>query len=145
MTIAFYTLRIVMQNYINYLKNVLGLSQILHDESAADGRLTDMASAPTCTPKISVWVEDYDRFSLQDHTLLNNMLAAMKIPDGDMVVQDLSLKTKGSSLIHFDLVLNPDNSGMQTYSPQVLHVQKNLKSTVWTFLQTVMQKYKSIS
>ncbi|MES2801157.1 MAG: hypothetical protein V4654_01575 [Bdellovibrionota bacterium] len=130
-----------MQEYIKYLKNVLGVSQILRDESPRDFSASEVAHAS----KISVWVENYDQFTTDDHTLLNNMLAAMKIPNGDMVVSDLSLKVSGTSQIAFDLVLSPDASGNQTYSPQVLHANKNLKSTVWTFLQTIMQKYKSLS
>lgn len=129
-----------MQEYIKYLKNVLGVSQLLRDESAPNTSI----STSTVAHKISVWVENYNQFTPEDHTLLNNMLAAMKIPHGDMVVSDLSLKTAGSTPLEFDLVLNPDASGVQTYSPQVLHANKNLKSTVWTFLQTIMQKYKSL-
>ncbi len=128
-----------MQEYIKYLKNVLGVSQILKDESSS------FEAVSTVAHKISVWVENYNQFTTEDHTLLTNMLAAMKIPDGDMVVHDLSLKVVGQSLIDFDLVVSPDASGNQTYSPQVLHANKNLKSTVWTFLQTIMQKYKSLN
>ena len=130
-----------MQEYIKYLKNVLGVTQILRDDSAP----VTMVAAPTAVAhKISVWVENYTQFSTEDHTLLNNMLAAMKIPDGDMVVSDLSLKTSASAL-NFDLVMTPDASGTQTYSPQVLHANKNLKATVWTFLQTIMQQHKNLN
>lgn len=128
-----------MQEYIKYLKNVLGVSQILKDESAPQ------ASTSATYSRISIWIENYNQFTQEDHTLLNNMLAAMKIPEGDMVVRDLSLKTPAVSPIEFDLVVSPDASGNQTYSPQVLHANKNLKSTVWTFLQTIMQKYKSLN
>lgn len=129
-----------MQEYIKYLKNVLGVSQILK----SDGEVITAVASPTAH-KISVWVENYAQFTPEDHTLLNNMLNAMKIPDGDMVVSDLSLKASDISPIAFDLVLSPDASGNQTYSPQVLHANKNLKSAVWTFLQTIMQKHKSLS
>lgn len=143
MTIANYTYGLKMQEYIKYLKNVLGVSQILTDESAPQASLS--ASADTAYSRISVWIENYNQFTPEDHTLLNNMLAAMKISEGDMVVRDLSLKTSAVSPIEFDLVVSPDASGNQTYSPQVLHANKNLKSTVWTFLQTIMQKYKSLN
>lgn len=129
-----------MQEYIKYLKNVLGVSQILKSDGTSAASV-----ASTFNPKISVWVENYAQFTPEDHTLLNNMLAAMKIPDGDMVVSDLSFKTADVSPINFDLVLSPDVSANQTYSPQVLHANKNLKSAVWTFLQTIMQKHKSLS
>lgn len=130
-----------MQDYIKYLKNVLGVSQILRDDSAP----VTMVAAPTAVAhKISVWVENYNQFSTEDHTLLNNMLAAMKIPSGDMVVSDLALKNSASA-INFDLVMAPDTSGTQTYSPQVLHANKNLKITVWTFLQTIMQQHKNLN
>lgn len=128
-----------MQEYIKYLKNVLGVSQILKSDGVASA-----AVASATAPKISVWVENYNQFTTEDHTLLNNMLAAMKIPEGDMVVSDLTLKEPRVSPIDFDLVLSPEASASQTYSPQVLHANKNLKSTVWTFLQTIMQKYKSL-
>lgn len=130
-----------MQEYIKYLKNVLGVTQILKDDSAP---VTMVAAPAAVAHKISVWVENYTQFSTEDHTLLNNMLAAMKIPNGDMVVSDLSLKTSASGL-SFDLVMNPDTSGTQTYSPQVLHANKNLKAIVWTFLQTIMQQYKNLN
>lgn len=125
-----------MQDYVKYLKNVLGISQILK---------SDEALAPARVTKITVWVENFNQFTNEDHTLLNNMLAAMKIPAKDMKVEDLSLKGQVISPIEFELVLSPDASGNQTYSPQVLHANKNLKSAVWTFLQQVMQKYKSLS
>lgn len=125
-----------MQDYIKYLKNVLGVNQILRSEGPS--------AAAVSAPKISVGVENYNQFTQKDHTLLNNMLAAMKIPNGDMVVSDLTDKVVGVSPIEFDLVLNPESSAAQTYSPQVLHANKNLKITVWTFLQTIMQKYKSL-
>lgn len=130
-----------MQEYVKYLKNVLGVSQILKSNEPANPGSVARAVA---TPKITVWVENFNQFSNEDHTLLNNMLAAMKIPAGEMVVQDLSQKNPGLSPIEFSLVLSPDASGSQTYSPQVLHANKSLKSTVWTFLQQVMQKYKSL-
>lgn len=133
-----------MQDYIKYLKNVLGVSQILTDESVPSQLQKASTDSVVSAHRISVWVENYKQFSLEDHTLLNNMLAAMKIPDGDMVVGDLSEKNT-SAVINFDLVLNPDATGSQTYSPQVLHANKNLKSTVWTFLQTIMQKYKFLN
>jgi len=128
-----------MQEYINYLKNVLGVSQVVIPASTS-------ADTSAAYSRISVWIENYNQFTTEDHTLLNNMLAAMKIPEGDMIVRDLSLKTAAVSPIEFDLVVSPDASaGNQTYSPQVLHANKNLKSTVWTFLQTIMQKYKSLT
>ncbi|AZZ37096.1 hypothetical protein CIK05_09925 [Bdellovibrio sp. qaytius] len=131
----------MVQDYIKYLKNVLGVSQILRDESAPASVATATVSAHT----ISVWVENYGQFSEADHTLLNNMLAAMKIPAGDMVVFDLAQKNLEASPLHFDLVMNPDLSGTQTHSPQAIHLNKNLKSTVWAFLQTIMQQYKTLS
>ena len=130
-----------MQEYIKYLKNVLGVSQILRDDSAP---IVSASTSPAVAHKISVWVENYTQFSTEDHTLLNNMLAAMKIPSGDMVVSDLALKN-ADSVINFDLVMAPDTSGTQTYSPQVLHANKNLKATVWTFLQTIMQQHKNLN
>ena len=130
-----------MQEYIKYLKNVLGVSQILRDDSAP---VVSASAAPAVAHKISVWVENYNQFSTEDHTLLNNMLAAMKIPSGDMVVSDLALKNS-DAVINFDLVMTPDTSGTQTYSPQVLHANKNLKATVWTFLQTIMQQHKNLN
>lgn len=129
-----------MQEYINYLKNVLGVRQILTSNEPV--LFASVQTKPA--HKISVWVENFSQFSAEDHTLLNNMLNAMKIPAEDMVVFDLSLKGQSPAAIEFDLVLNPDASGSQTYSPQVLHANKNLKSTVWTFLQTIMQQYKNI-
>ena len=144
MTIAIYTYSPSMQDYIKYLKNVLGVSQILKDESASATMTVAPSQAVISAHRIAVWVENYNQFSSEDLTLLNNMLAAMKIPDGDMVVCDLVEKNT-SAVINFDLVLNPDSSGSQTYSPQVLHANKNLKSTVWTFLQTIMQKYKFLN
>lgn len=123
-----------MQEYVKYLKNVLGVSQILKSDEALNSAL-----------KITVWVENFNQFTTEDHTLLNNMLAAMKIPAQDMKVEDLSLKGQSQSPIEFDLVLNPGASENQTYSPQVMHANKNLKSVAWTFLQQVMQKYKSLS
>lgn len=127
----------MVQEYVKFLKNVLGVSQILNS-----GEVPATASASVI--KITVWVENFNRFSKEDHTLLNNMLAAMKIPESDIKVVDYSLKGQSHSPIEFDLVLNPDGSGNQTHSPQVLHANKNLKSTVWTFLQQVMQKYKTL-
>lgn len=133
-----------MQDYVKYLKNVLGVSQILQSSEALPPEpvATQKASVGVCA--VTVWVENFNHMSGADHTLLNNMLSAMKIPSQDIRVCDLSLKTQDrSSVIEFDLVLNPDSSGHQTYSPQVLQTQKHLKSVVWTFLQQVMQKYKS--
>lgn len=135
-----------MQEYVKYLKNVLGVSQILGlGESAPPAVVVTQETTALSNSKITVWVESFNQFTAEDHTLLNNMLAAMKIPEGDMVVQDYSLKGSSKSLIEFDLVLNPDASGNQTYSPQVLHTNKNLKSVVWTFLQQIMQKHKSLA
>lgn len=130
-----------MQEYIRYLKNVLGVNQILKDDSVP---VTRLASTSVVAHKISVWVENYNQFSAEDHTLLNNMLAAMKIPNGDMLVSDLSQKDSNAA-INFELVLNPQDQNTQTYSPQVLHANKNLKSTVWTFLQTIMQQHKNLN
>lgn len=132
-----------MQDYIKYLKNVLGVSQILRDESASIG-MSSASNQTVSAHKISVWVENYTHFTAEDHELLNNMLNAMKIPEGDMAVNDLAEKNP-NPLINFDLVMNPDASGTQTYSPQVLHLNKNLKSTVWTFLQAIMLKYKTLN
>lgn len=135
-----------MQDYVKYLKNVLGVSQILKsDEALKPAAVETQAQAVSAASKITVWVENFNQFTTEDHTLLNNMLAAMKIPAGDMKVEDYSLKGQSHSPIEFELVLNPDVSKNQTYSPQVLHANKNLKATVWTFLQQVMQKYKSLS
>jgi hypothetical protein len=135
-----------MQEYVKYLKNVLGVSQILQSNEALEHVPVATQQPAVLSSKITVWVENFNQFTSEDHTLLNNMLGAMKIPAQDMTVSDLSLKTHDPvSFIEFDLVLNPDSSGSQTYSPQVLHVQKNLKSVVWTFLQQVMQKHKSLN
>lgn len=122
-----------MQAYINYLKNVLGVSQVLKSQETGKA-----------TPKIMIWIENLNAFSEADRTLLHNMISAMKIPVADLEMRDLSLQTQGNYPIEFDLVLNPDTSKMQTYSPQVLHEQKQLKAQVWTFLQTIMQKYSAI-
>ncbi len=138
-----------MQDYVKYLKNVLGVSQILKSDEALNP--SAVATQENVLPqavgasKITVWVENFNQFTTEDHTLLNNMLAAMKIPAQDMKVEDLSLKGSLQSAIEFDLVLNPVDSGSQTYSPQVMHANKNLKSAAWTFLQQVMQKYKLLS
>ncbi|WP_409477484.1 hypothetical protein [Pseudobdellovibrio sp. HCB154] len=134
---------------MKYLKNVLGVSQILKSDEALNP--SAVATQENVLPqavgasKITVWVENFNQFTTEDHTLLNNMLAAMKIPAQDMKVEDLSLKGSLQSAIEFDLVLNPVDSGSQTYSPQVMHANKNLKSAAWTFLQQVMQKYKLLS
>lgn len=145
MTKAFYTCHSKMQDYVKYLKNVLGVSQILKSDEALSSSAVATQAQAVSASKITVWVENFNQFTTEDHTLLNNMLAAMKIPAQDMKVEDLSLKGKSQSPIEFELVLNPVDSGSQTYSPQVMHANKNLKSTAWTFLQQVMQKYKSLS
>lgn len=133
-----------MQEYVKYMKNVLGVSQILTSEEPS-GATPVAQENLTKSSKITVWVENFNQFSSEDHTLLNNMLAAMKIPAGDMSVNDFSLKGSVQAAIEFDLVLKPDASGYQTHSPQVLHTQKNLKADVWTFLQQIMQKYKALA
>lgn len=145
MTKAFYTCLSKMQDYVKYLKNVLGVSQILKSDETLENTVGLTQQAASAASKITVWVENFNQFTTEDHTLLNNMLAAMKIPAQDMKVEDLSLKGKSQSPIEFDLVLNPEASESQTYSPQVMHANKNLKSAAWTFLQQVMQKYKSLS
>lgn len=134
-----------MQDYVKYLKNVLGVSQILKSDEALSGAaVAAQTQAVSAASKITVWVENFNQFTTEDHTLLNNMLAAMKIPGADMKVEDYSLKGQCHSPIEFDLVLNPTAAG-QTYSPQAMHANKNLKAVAWTFLQQIMQKYKSLS
>lgn len=137
-----------MQDYVKYLKNVLGVSQILKSDETLNPPMVAQTHEPSQTvgvaSKITVWVENFSQFTTEDHTLLNNMLAATKIPAADIKVEDLSLKGSLNSPIEFELVLNPAAAD-QTYSPQVMHANKNLKATAWTFLQQVMQKYKSLS
>ena len=134
-----------MQDYVKYLKNVLGVSQILKsDETLNPIPASATQQAVSAATKITVWVENFNQFTTEDHTLLNNMLAATKIPAADIKVEDLSLKGSLTSVIEFELVLNP-TAADQTYSPQAMHANKNLKATAWTFLQQVMQKYKSLA
>ena len=138
-----------MQDYVKYLKNVLGVSQVLKlDEALSPVSISAPAPMVSAASKITVWVENFNQFTVADHTLLNNMLAATKIPGADIKVEDLSLKgsvhSSVRSPIEFELVLNPTASD-QTYSPQAMHTNKNLKAAAWTFLQQVMQKYKSLA
>ena len=148
MTKAFYTCESVMQEYVKYLKNVLGVSQILKSDEALNPvavALQENVQSPgaSAASKITVWVENFNQFTTEDHTLLNNMLGATKIPAADIQVEDLSLKGSSNSPIEFELVLNPATPD-QTYSPQAMHANKNLKAAAWTFLQQVMHKYKSL-
>lgn len=127
-----------MQAYINYLKNVLGVQQIL--------KSTENSTESVQQAKVLVWVENLSTFSEDEQILLNNMLAAMKIPSADLAVYDL--KDKSEALIapiQFDLVINPDQSGLQTYSPQALQTNKSLKTAAWAFLQTIIARYKALS
>lgn len=125
-----------MQAYINYLKNVLGIQQVIK-------KADNISPQPK---QIVVWVENLSRFTQKDQTLLNNMLAATKIPQQSFAIYDLKDKSTELSLpIQFDLVTQPDQSGLQTYSPQVLHENKTLKAEAWAFLQTIITKYKTLS
>jgi hypothetical protein len=123
-----------MQAYINYLKNVLGIKQVLQG-----------SEPQPLKPRIAIWVENLEKFSDADRALFNNMISAMKIPASDMQVRDLSLKSSETFPIEFELVMNPDPAKPQTFSPQMLHEQKQLKAQVWTFLQMIMHKYSSLN
>lgn len=120
-----------MQSYIHYLKTVLGIRQVI----------TEPSSAIPKSPKITVWVEALSTFSDKDQALLKNMLQAMKISEHDLAIYDLSDKKSSGSAIEFELVKEPQNLEFQTYSPQVLHENRELKTVTWAFLQTIMKKY----
>ena len=132
-----------MQGYLQYLKNVLGVSQILLDNSQTK-------KSVQISQRVIVWVEALHSFSEADHELLSNMLAAMKIDKSDMAIFDLSEKTKmlaslPPQALQFELVLSPTDKNAQTFSPQMMHQNKQLKAEAWTFLQKVMLKYQSLS
>lgn len=121
-----------MQAYFQYLKNVLGINQVLLRASQI---------------KVIVWVEDLRLLNAEEMTLLQNMMNATKIPLSDYQILDLSDRGQSfdHNVIEFELVKNPQDPITQTYSPQVLHQNKNLKAQAWSFLQSIVQKYKSMS
>lgn len=125
------------QDYIQYLRQVLGISQVLVDQK------TDLIPQ-----RLIVWVEDLNVFSKQDQELLFNMLSAMKIDKNDIAIFNLQQKSEiasrlKSSCIQFELVRNPIDKASQTFSPQMLHDNKQLKSEAWTFLQQMITRYAS--
>lgn len=121
-----------MQAYFQYLKNVLGIHQVLLN---------------TTEVRVFIGVEDLHLLTADENNLLHNMLKATKIPVTDYQFYNLSeaAPQMAEHAIHFELVKNPTDSLKQTYSPQVLLQDSRLKAVAWTFLQSIMQKYKSLS
>jgi len=131
-------------DYGKYINDVLGVHQILIEPHEL------LRFKPI---KIYIWVENLKMFSSEDLELLNKMIAAMKIDLSCISISDLSQKNdfvSSSSYnqveqIHFDMVQNPSPSFFQTYSPQVIHINKDLKMKAWTFLQHIMALYNKNS
>lgn len=126
---------------IKYLQEVLGVKQVLRE----------LETQQSETKEIYIWIENFQNFSNQDFDLLEKMIAATKIERSVFKILNLSAEKDfkesafiNSRQIHFQMLSEPVDLLSQTYSPQVLHQSKELKSKAWTFLQQVMNQYHEL-
>lgn len=135
-----------MRDYVDYLKKVMGVNQILAEDISEDihfNQSFDNSIQEVIKTPIVVWVENLKNFNENEKLLLANMLKAMKIPEGSMAVYDLQGKenyTISSDSIQFEMVKKPQTEN-QTFSPEMLNEKSELKKDAWSFLQKIMRKF----
>lgn len=127
-----------LQNYINYLADVLGVKQVFITPSVSDG-----ASLVNQNVVLVVLVENFETYSAPELELLNKMLAALQFDQSK--IQTVSY-SESASKASFQLYLLDDIQTQKahlshefvTFSPRVLLKNAALKKQVWGILQRLI-------
>lgn len=131
-----------IETYFDFAENVLGIKQVVGINQ------TNLAGSEASSNLPEVFlliaVQDYKTYSPSDLELLNKMVAAMKLADGQCFITDLSEINN----YHFKYLIRfvdvesegKNQTSISTFSPKKLNQNPELKKKAWNDMQWLLQK-----
>jgi hypothetical protein len=125
-----------LKDYFSYLSHTLGIKTLL-----LDPRSTEQ------TVPLLVLVDALSSYSADEKDLLEKMLSALKIPQHQIQIAELSEGVQISALQTLVLCDAPETANstavtpttqITTYSPRVLLKKPQLKKTTWEEMQKII-------
>lgn len=122
-------------DYIDYVRQVLGVKTILSNEPTA----TETLAIP-----LLVYVEDFKNYLPPEKELLDKMLAALKRSPTDMHILDLNdvITAQAGVTLYLTDELKVGRelaaNEIHTYSPRILLKDAGLKKAAWAQLQKIL-------